>query len=97
MSCKSRFVESSISSAWQSLKSLVPPPLPKDLVKDALLTRNVQELKRLYRKEFFLAAKGGKGTCRHCGEKTKCVKKYKSRSVQQNWIFKISVNIRFLY
>ncbi len=41
-------------------------------------TRNVQELKKRYRKAFIRTGKGGAGACRHCGERTKSVKKYKS-------------------
>ena len=43
------------------------------------MTRNVQELKRRYVKEFLAASKTGKGPCRHCGETTKNIKKDKSR------------------
>ncbi len=42
-------------------------------------TRNVQELKKRYRKEFVAAGKAGKGACRHCGARTKSVKIYRSR------------------
>ncbi len=48
---------------------------------ESVVTRNVQELMRRYKKEFFEVSKKGSDKCRHCGQRTKGVKKYKSRII----------------